>query len=307
MSLLEELGYTRALHFHGGLQEWTAAALPLERDRPTLLAHHVVRRRRLALWRWLASTFEAGSTRDLIKLWGALVLLCAVLYWAGTATGLGELREGQHVSRGWDALWIASYFSLVTSASTGFGDVLPTGTSRAVAIVESLGGLLLFGAVVSKLVSRRQEEVVDEIHRIAYEDRLERVQTDLHLVLAELQGITRLCRTPEVPDEHVLARVDSASGMCLAELRTIHGLLYRPQSTPEEAMLEGILASLAIVLRELRDVVRCLQVRSPYLTRNVSTVARLAVEICANCVPRRYEPAMGEWMDRIQEVARELV
>ncbi|MEO6236888.1 MAG: potassium channel family protein [Vicinamibacterales bacterium] len=309
MSLLQELGYTRATHFHGGLQEWTAAALPLERDRPALplLAHHVVGRRRLAIWRWLASTFEAGSTRDLIKLWGGLVLLCALLYWAGTVSGLGALREGERVSRGWAALGIACYFSLVTSASIGFGDVLPTGTSRAVAIVESLGGLLLFGAVVSKLVSRRQEEVVDEIHRIAYEDRLERVQTDLHLVLAELQGITRLCRGAEVPDEQVLARVDSASGMCLAELRTIHALLYRPQSAPEEAMLEGILASLAIVLRELREVVGCLAVRSPYLERNLIAVARLAVEICADCVPRRYAPTMGEWMDRIQAVARELV
>jgi hypothetical protein len=314
VSLLQELGYTGAGHFHGGLQEWQDAGLPIERGRPApaapalpLLAHHVVPRRRLGIWRWLASTFEGGSTVDLLKVWLGLVSCCAVLYWILATLGLGGLQEGEHVVRGLKGLWTAFYFSLITAATAGFGDVLPVGTpARTVAIAESIGGLLVFGGVVSKLVSRRQEEVVDEIHRIAYEDRLERVQTDLHLVLAELQGITRLCRAPEVPDEHVLARVDSASGICLAELRTIHDLLYRPQSAPEEAMLEGILASLAIVLHEMRDLMRCLSFRTPYLTRNLEGVARLAVEICADCVPRRYAPNMREWMDRIHEVAQDL-
>ena len=96
--------------------------------------------------------------------------------------------------------------------------------------------MVLFGALVSKILSRRQEEVMNEIHQIAFEDRLERVQSDLHLALIELQNITQLCRTPDVPEEQVRARVDSASGICLAELRTIHALLYRPQDTPGEAM-----------------------------------------------------------------------
>jgi hypothetical protein len=236
-----------------------------------------------------------------------MIAVCTVLYWTLGSTGAGGLREGDSAVHGAAGLWTAFYFSFVTAASAGFGDVLPTGASRAVAIVEAVGGLLVFGAVISKLVSRRQVEVVDEIHRIAYEDRLERVQTDLHLVLAELQMITRLCQAPEIPDEQLLARIDSASGICLAELRTIHDLLYRPQSAPEESMLEGILASLSIVLREMRDLLRCLSIRSPYLTRNLEGVARLAEEICADCVPRRYAPNMREWMDTIQAVARELV
>jgi ion channel len=309
VSLLHELGYTRVSHYGGGLQEWQEASLPVERDRPAripMVAHHVVPVRRPSPWAWLASTFEGGSTRDLVKLWMGLIVVCAVLYWAFNVAGLGGVKEGDRATAGLTAVWDAFYFSFVTAASAGFGDLLPSGASRVLAIVEAVGGLLVFGAVISKLVSRRQEEVVDEIHRIAYEDRLERVQTDLHLVLSELQNITRLCRAPEIPDEQLLGRIDSASGICLAELRTIHDLLYRPQSAPEEAMLEGILASLSIVLREMRELVRCLSVRSPYLTRNLEGVARLALEICADCVPRRYAPNMREWMDIIQTVARDL-
>lgn len=310
MSLLQEMGYTRVSHFAGGLHEWQEAALPVEPQRPArplpLVAHHVVPARR-GPWQALGAAVEGGSTRDLVKLWSGMILVCTVLYLVLGLTGAGGLREGDSAVHGAAAVWTAFYFSFVTAASAGFGDVLPAGASRAVAIVEAVGGLLVFGAVVSKLVSRRQEEVVDEIHRIAYEDRLERVQTDLHLVLAELQVITRLCQAPEIPDEQLLARIDSASGICLAELRTIHDLLYRPQSSLEESMLEGILASLSIVLREMRDLLRCLSIRSPYLTRNLEGVARLAEGICADCVPRRYAPNMREWMDTIQAVARDLV
>ena len=295
MSLLRELDYARVTHYAGGLQEWQDAGLPVERERPApipVVAHHVTPVRRIGPWEWLAATFEGGSTRDLLKLWMGLIVGCAVLYWAFNVAGIGGLRELEQTTTGIKAVWTAFYFSFVTAASAGFGDVLPLGASRVLAIVEAVGGLLVFGAVISKLVSRRQEEVVDEIHRIAYEDRLERVQTDLHLVLSELQNITRLCKAPEVPDEQLLARIDSASAICLAELRTIHDLLYRPQSAPEEVMLEGILASLSI--------------RSPYLTRNLDGVARLANEICADCVPRRYAPNMREWMDTIQSVSRDL-
>jgi hypothetical protein len=309
VSLLQELGYTRVSHYPGGLHEWQGAALPVERERPAplpLIAHHVVPVARPNPWERLASRFEGGSSRDLLKLWMGLIVVCAVLYWTFNATGLGGVRDGDRTTSGLAGLWTAFYFSFVTAASAGFGDVLPTGASRVLAIAESVGGLLVFGAVISKLVSRRQEEVVDEIHRIAYEDRLERVQTDLHLVLAELQNLTRLCKAPEVPDEQLLARIDSASAICLAELRTIHDLLYRPQSAPEEAMLEGILASLSIVLREMRELVRCLSIRSPYLTRNLAGVSRLAEEICADCVPRRYAPNMREWMDTIQALSRDL-
>ena len=70
--------------------------------------------------------------------------------------------------------------------------------------------------------------------------------------------------------------------------------------------LEGILASLAIVLRELRAMVQCLDSRSAYLTRNLNGLSRLAVEICGECVPRRYAPNLREWMDEIQTVARDL-
>ncbi len=310
MRLLEELGFTRVSHFPGGVHAWQDAGLRIQRGAPASTAALLKTQRPIRIrrdrWGAFVDLFDRRTTADLVWMWLGTIALWALLYWGLTAAGIGGLREGDAmIGSGRAGFLTALYFSFGAATSIALGDVIPTGPLRPLAIAEAVIGLLVFGAMVSKLVSRRQEQVVSEIHRIAFEDRLERVQTDLHLVLAELQRIALLCRTPNVPSEQIRARADSASGMCLAQLRTIHGLLYRPQEAPEEVMLEGILASLAIVLRELRDLVRCLDSRSPYLSRNLDALSRLADEICADCVPRHYAPNLREWMDAVQAVARE--
>jgi hypothetical protein len=320
VGLLRELGYTAVDHFEGGIYEWQEAGLPLERGGELLAsaaapvetatasaptAVRVVGRER---GHALVDLFERRSTADLVTLWFATILACALVYWIVSATGFGGLREGDRALRGDARGFLTSlYFSFVTATSVGFGDVVPRGALRGIAIVEAVLGLLIFGAVVSKLVSRRQEQVIEEIHRIAFEDRLERVQTDLHLVLIELQEISRQCRSRNSELGQIRTRLESASGLCLAELKTIHDLLYRPQSLPEEQMLEGILATLAMVLRELRELLRCISFdKSAYLTKNLRGVAGLADDICSSCVPRSYAPHLREWMDAVKETAPDL-
>jgi hypothetical protein len=310
--LLEDLGYTRVSHFPGGVQAWEETGLRVERGTPALAvapAPSPTRPIRIRRDRWvvLVDLFERRTTADLVWLWLGTIAGCALLYWALARAGIGALDQASGpIETGPRGMLSALYFSFGVATSAALGDIVPHGALRVLASVEAVAGVILFGALVSKLLSRRQDQVMGEIHRIAFEDRLERVQSDLHLALIELQSIAQLCRTPGVPEETIRVRVDSASGICLAELRTTHGLLYRPQDAPGEAMLEGILASLAGVMRELRDLVACLSTRSPYLTRNLEVLTRLAEEICADCVPRRYADNLGEWMNRIQAVAREL-
>lgn len=313
MRLLHELGYTAVDHFTGGLHEWQDAGLPLERERDTSPPVNAPSRTaapgRTDRGSAFIDLFERRSMFDLVLLWFVTIGACALLYWLLAATALGNLREGERVlAGGARGLLTSLYFSFVTATSLGFGDVVPLGFMRAIAIVEAVLGLLIFGAVVSKLVSRRQEQIISEIHQIAFEDRLERVQTDLHFMLMELQEIAQQCKTRAADLAQIRTRLDSASGLCLAELRTIHELLYRPQSLPEETMLEGILATLAMVLRELRELLRCISFeKSAYLAKNLKGVSQYAEDICSDCVPRRYAAHLREWMDAIKETAPDLI
>ena len=214
---------------------------------------------------------------------------------------------GAPVGGGLRGLVTAIYFSFVTTSSVGYGDVLPLGMARMFAVFEAVAGLLIFGAVVAKFVSRRQEELVLQIHRTTFEDRLNRVQTNLHHCLSDFLAIASACDGGSISSERVAARLDSAALVFVGELNTIHDLLYAPQRMPDDRVLEGILANLASSLRTLRDLLTCLPrdfSYSPVLGDSLKRVSSLSDEICSDCVPRAYAPVLANWMDRIREMAR---
>ena len=312
MRLLHEMGYTRVRDFDGGVAEWVAAGLqvepgdnPILSSRPRAAARFEVKSRPSPL-AWIAGR-PIGA---LLWMWLLINLGCGFLYWLiGFVPGYG-LREGtQPIGNGAAALLESVYFSFVTGLSIGFGDIVPLGAVRVLAVAQGGACLLVFGAIISKLVSGKQEELTAEIHRIAFEDRLGRVRTNLHLVVSEIQEIAAQCGEGRSTPASVQTRIESAAAIFTGELRAIHDLLYRPQTAPDEDVLESILAHLEGGLREFGHLLECMTPEfrdAPALTANVRVLGTLANEICGACVPREYAPHLKVWMDRIQAHARGL-
>jgi len=252
------------------------------------------------------------SYATLLGLWLAMVLGMGIVYWAATLAGWGGLVEaGRRVQADGHGLRTAIYFSMVTATSVGFGDVVPLGILRLAAILEGASGLLVFGIIVSKLVSRRQEELVEDTHHIAFEERLGRVRTNLHLVLSELQAIGADLRAGESAalSEPMLPRLESAAMVLLGELRTVHDLLYRTRERPEEPVIEGLLANLSANLGEMRLLLLSIPTarqRSHLLDDTVTAISTRAGEICGECVPHEFAGHLKVWMDRIRSVAGEI-
>ena len=330
MGLLTGLGYTNVRHYAGGLAEWMGTPHAVSGPPPDLrrtpsdaplTSHGAPRtsydapRTSHRLQPFTSARFVEAladqTVGGLFRLWLTIVGVCGVAYWClGWFPGHVLQTNGAPIRS--DALGVLSalYFSAVTATSVGYGDLVPLGAARLLAIAESIAGLVIFGCLISKFVSRRQEELIGEIHRIAFEDRLGRVRTNLHLVRTEVQATARLCDGQEMAPPVAVARVESIAMVFVGELLVVHDLLYRPQQTPDEPVLEAILASLASVLREFSELLRCVaDARTGYpvtLRPNVAAMSRLAAEICGDCVPRQYAPALHNWMDQIQRIAGEL-
>jgi voltage-gated potassium channel Kch len=323
--LLRELGYSNVRHYPGGLLEWiehgeALEPAALEAVIPLSSPEDPVERRaestRIRPHRSGSARFVDAlgdrSVAGLFTLWVEIVAAFGVLYWALAWLPWPVLvQNGEPLANDVRGFAAALYFSAVTATSVGYGDIVPLGAARAVAILEGIAGLILFGCVVSKFVSRRQDQLIGEIHRIAFEDRLGRVRTNLHLVRTELQALSRLCEGHDLPPPEAVSRVESVSIIFVGELHAVHDLLYRPQQTPEEVVLEAILAGLASVFREFNELLVCVYAkrdqRPPALQTSLAAISRLAGEICGDCVPRQYAPSLRIWMDQIQRIARELV
>jgi Ion channel len=259
----------------------------------------------------LLDFIDGLSTSQLFVTWLAVILACGCAYWLINLSGAAGLQQaGERVGANLNGLLTSIYFSFITATSVGYGDVLPLGATRILAVAEAVAGLLLFGLLIAKFVSYRQDMLVREIHSVTFEERLDRVQTNLHLVISELLTIAALCDDGAARLERLGPRLDTTTLVFMTELHTIHELLYNPRWMPEETVLGGILANLASALNMLGQVLVCLPLNlrnSPGLKTTLKTVSLLADDICADCVPQVYAPALTAWMDRIQLAARAIV
>jgi hypothetical protein len=150
---------------------------------------------------------------------------------------------------------------------------------------------------------------MEEIQRTTFDDRLDRVRTNLHLVFSDLGAVQQLQAERGVLPEQVLRRLESTVRVFRGELQTIHDLLYRSSVEPDEETLESLLANLVICLQSLAEKNGSRPSgdgQSAALDTALRSISNLAKEICGECVPRVYAPSLKESMDQIQELARRI-
>lgn len=87
------------------------------------------------LWAIIGITFAYGTAY-------------AALSWASPTNGLRENNTALGF-RYWDSI----YFSITTETTLGYGDITPVGWSRVLACSEVVSGLIIAGAIVSKITS----------------------------------------------------------------------------------------------------------------------------------------------------------
>lgn len=136
---------------------WLARPITASFDHPALSAVT------LGLWTLMGLFAAAGALRfamraalvDAEHLYAALsaYLLAGVFfglfYWV-----LEQIRPGTFAATGDFSRMSAIYFSFVTLATLGYGDIVPrTDLARSLAIVEGVGGQLFLAVMVARLVS----------------------------------------------------------------------------------------------------------------------------------------------------------
>ena len=324
--MLHQLGYSNVRDYRGGLADWVEAGETLQKAPSASLNTSVNGPSFITAPDGIAGTGPARigsgdgwhdfaseivsrvSTVQLFLIWIGTVILCGCGYWLASLLGdHGLVDAGVPLGTNLAGLASSVYFSFVTATSLGYGDIVPVGGARILAVTESVAALLLFGAVVAKFVSHRQDELVLEIHRVTFDDRLDRVQSNLHLVISELLSINASCEAETTPLHRIAIRLESAVLLFAGELRTTRDLLYQPRLLVEEAVMSSILANLSSALDVLAEVLSCLPAkfnRSQRFDLSLSILTRLADDICGNCVPHSYTPRLTFWMDRIQNRAR---
>jgi len=114
---------------------------------------------------------------------------------------------GQPINHSLNDFLTIIYFSFITLTSTGYGDVVPLGISRLLVIFEIFLGLMVFGFLVSKVISARQEKIIDELYDLSFEEKVSKLRSSLYAYRANISRlidrvkITRFYRRPDLLTE----------------------------------------------------------------------------------------------------------
>jgi len=81
------------------------------------------------------------------------------------------------------------YFSFITLTTTGYGDVVPLGISKILSLLEIVSGLIVFGFLISKLLSTRQQRIIEELYDISFEEKINRLRSGLYAYRANISRI----------------------------------------------------------------------------------------------------------------------
>ena len=311
--LLRNLGYTNVREYHGGMEEWAERGGRIERAElhVTPVEAPPVSRWRVLLYRCSPATVFGWASDQplpvLFGIWFAVAVVFAILYWsAGDAMMLASGDEP--LERDAQSMFTALAFSIATAMAASYGEVVATGLMRVAVLLETVAGLFLFSALVSKILGAQQEQVLAEIHRVTFENRVGRVRTNLQLVLTDLGDISNRCSDPSTPPRRLRGRIESVAMIFAGELKAARDLLHGRPADADDIVMEALFACFASGLEELGDLLTCLATapaRSGSLRRSLRTIAHLGEDLC-NAPSTRQSPALTLTIDRVQRLCRAL-
>jgi len=131
--------------------------------------------------------FDKLSFLHIFLIWAIVIVMFGLAYHfltKGTSYLYQSLGDKTTLS-----VFDTIYFSFITATTTGFGDIIPFGGFRILALIEVVCGLLLLAFVMSKLVSIKQDIILNEVYEISFGEKISRIRSSLLLFRQNINRI----------------------------------------------------------------------------------------------------------------------
>lgn len=117
--------------------------------------------------------------KNILFFWVLIIMLIGFTYFflAGSKGYLYSTMDKVPVQRLSDTI----YFSFVAATTTGFGDIVPVGLFKFLSIAEVIFSIILLALVTSKIVSIKQDMILNEVYELSFYEKINRLRSSLLL------------------------------------------------------------------------------------------------------------------------------
>jgi len=124
---------------------------------------------------------------NILLIWATIIIFFGFIYYVFTdeSSFLFYNAKNEAINKLSDSI----YFSFVTATTTGFGDITPRGTFKLISIIEVVCGFLLLALVPAKLVSIKQDMILNELYEISFNEKINRLRSSLLLFRQNLSRV----------------------------------------------------------------------------------------------------------------------
>lgn len=135
--------------------------------------------------------FHKTSLTHFFIAWFFLIILFGGAFYLLTSRTESRLiYQGRLIEKGVDGFLNSLYFSFITTTSLGYGDIAPLGFAKFLAIIEVIMGLLMNGAIIAKLVSVKEEIILEDVYEIQFQQKIDKLRENLYHDRKHISKIT---------------------------------------------------------------------------------------------------------------------
>src|SRR3989344_744074 len=141
-----------------------------------------------------AQLIEQTTFRKIFFFWLCMVFIFAGIYFTFILINdQAILYRNEPVPRSVKGFFDMVYFSFMTSAPSGYGDIIPFGWVRMFAIMEVVCGFIILGIFISKLVSTKQDLIIEELYNISFDEKINKIRSALYLLRGDFRRMNEKC------------------------------------------------------------------------------------------------------------------
>ncbi|MBS3055889.1 MAG: two pore domain potassium channel family protein [Candidatus Aenigmarchaeota archaeon] len=151
-------------------------------------SRHAKKRKKRNIAGRFFSLFEQLTLKQLLISFFVLIIFFGFLYNIFSyIPGNGLMGKSGLIKPGLEGIFDSIYFSAVTTSSLGYGDIAPMGLSRILIMFEVLLGLLFIGAFASKIISVKQDMMLEEVYKMSLDGQIRSLRSTLFLYRKDLE------------------------------------------------------------------------------------------------------------------------